>query len=152
MFKTVIFALTVLGLCLGSPVRADEAEDTAVEFVQKLGGKVTRDEKAPGKPVTTLDLSFTEVTDAGLKELAPLKNLTTLDLGYTKVTNAGLKELAPLKNLTKLYLNRTRVTDAGLNELGPLKNLTTLSLYDTKVTNAGVAELQKALPNCTISK
>ena len=33
------------------------------------------------------------MTDAGLKELAPLKNLTSLNLSDTKVTDAGVKEL-----------------------------------------------------------
>jgi hypothetical protein len=33
------------------------------------------------------------VTDAGLKELAGLKSLQALDLTFTKVTDAGLKEL-----------------------------------------------------------
>ena len=68
-------------------------EDTAVAFVQKLGGRVARDDKAPGRGVVTVYLSGTKVTDAGLKELAPLKNLTTLDLGATRVTDTGLKEL-----------------------------------------------------------
>ena len=44
-----------------------------------------------------LDLSFTQVTDAGLKELAGLKQLQVLDLAHTRVTDAGLKELAGLK-------------------------------------------------------
>ena len=43
--------------------------------------------------VTALDLSRTQVTDAGLKELAGLKQLTTLDLRGAQVTDAGLKEL-----------------------------------------------------------
>jgi Ran GTPase-activating protein (RanGAP) involved in mRNA processing and transport len=33
------------------------------------------------------------VTDAGLKELASLKNLSKLDLSDTQVTDEGLKEL-----------------------------------------------------------
>jgi hypothetical protein len=56
-----------VGLC--SPVRADEAEDKAVAFVEKLGGKVARDEKLPGKPVVRVDLFFSAVTDAGLRQL-----------------------------------------------------------------------------------
>jgi|GEM_PF-2505728 len=105
MFKITVFALAVSGLCLGSAAWADDAEDKAVAFVEKLGGTVTRelkalrkDDKALRKPVIEVQLSNTKVTDAGLKELAPLKNLTTLDLGGTNVTDAGLKELAPLKN------------------------------------------------------
>ena len=72
-----------------APVRADEAEDKAVSFVEKLRGAVTRDDKQPGKPVVEVNLGGTKVTDAGLKELAALKGLTTLHLGRTKVTDAG---------------------------------------------------------------
>ncbi len=68
-----------------------------------------------------LDLSETEVTDAGLKELAGLKSLQTLNLSYTLVTDAGLKELAGLKSLQALNLGNTQVTDAGLKELAGLK-------------------------------
>jgi len=49
--------------------------------------------------------------------LAELKNLTALDLSFTPITDAGLKELASLNNLTTLYLYGTQVTDAGLKEL-----------------------------------
>ena len=67
---------------------------------EEVRGKVTRDEKLPGKPVIGVHLSFSAAaTDVGLKELAPLKNLTSLDLAGTQVTDVGLKELAPLKNL-----------------------------------------------------
>ena len=62
--------------------RADEAEDKAVALVEKLGGKVTRDEKLPGKPVAGVALFFSAVTDAELKELAALKNLTYLDRAH----------------------------------------------------------------------
>jgi internalin A len=176
MLRTLAFALAVSGLCLCSPIQADDAEDKAVAFVEKLDGTVTRDEKAPGKPVLTVNLSYTKVTDAGLKELAALQNLNTLNLRGTQVTDAGLKELAPLKTLTTLRLGKTDVTDAGLKELAALKNLTTLGLSETKVTDvglkelatlktltalhmgktdvtdAGLKELRQALPNCQIVK
>ncbi len=46
----------------------------------------------------------------------------------------------------------TKVTDAGLVHLTGLTNLQTLNFSFTKITDAGVAELQKALPNCKISR
>ena len=69
------------------PVWADDAEDKAVTFVEKLGGSVTRNEDAPGKPVTTVSLAQTKVTDAGLKELAGFKSLTHLSLHTTFLPN-----------------------------------------------------------------
>jgi uncharacterized protein YjbI with pentapeptide repeats len=151
-FKAMVFCALVLVSMSGSAAWADEADDKAVQFIEKLGGKVTRDDKAPGKPVVGVSLFKTQVTDAGLKELAPLKNLTSLNLVGTKATDAGLKELAPLKNLTTLDLSDTKATDASLKELAPLQNLTELYLYGTKVTDAGVKEFQKALPKCKIRR
>lgn len=68
------------------------------------------------------------------------------------MSDVGLKEIARLKNLTSLGLGGTKVTDVGLKELATLNNLTTLDLSNTKVTDAGVKELQKALPDCKISR
>jgi hypothetical protein len=111
----------VLGVaCILWPValvRADDADDKAVEAVKKLGGKVMRDENAEGKPVILVDLRGTDATDATLKELKQLKQLQTLDLFKTKVTDEGLKELKDLKSLRILYVNKTKVTDAGVQEL-----------------------------------
>ncbi len=79
-----------------------------------------------------------------------LANVTHLDLAYTKITDAGLKELAKLQNLTVIYLNATQITDAGLKEVAKLQKLTKLYLFRTQITEAGVAELKKALPKCKI--
>jgi internalin A len=87
------FALGGLLLNSSAPARADDAEDKAVKFVERLGGKVIRDGKQPGKPVIGVDLIGTMMTDAGLKELATLTNLTVLHLGGTKATDAEVKEL-----------------------------------------------------------
>src|SRR6516225_677744 len=98
------FLAGCLLLLTAVPLLADEAEDKAVATVAKLGGQVTRDEKADGKPVVAVHLSGPDVTDAVLKELAPLKGLKKLVRGSTKVTDEGLKELAPLKGLQELDL------------------------------------------------
>ena len=57
------------------------AEDKAVAFVVELGGTVTRDEKAPMKPVILVRLTDTPLTDMGVKELSALKSLTTSTCG-----------------------------------------------------------------------
>jgi internalin A len=112
-------------------------------------------ELAALKGLADLDLSHTRVTDAGLKQLARLETLTALNLSHTKVTDSGLSELAALPNFTFLGLAGTKVTDVGLKKLAALnnlKNLKNLDLSQTGVTDAGVKELQKALPNCQITK
>jgi hypothetical protein len=51
-------------------------------------------EKLPAPDVSFgLDLSSTEITDAGLKKLAHLKNLAALGVCDTKVSDATVKEL-----------------------------------------------------------
>src|SRR5688572_8041561 len=133
----MVVGAVMLLACLSGAAWADEA--SAVKAVQKHGGQVYCDDKLPGKPVTAVDFTRVQVTDAGLKELAHLKQLTSLDVWGTKVTDAGLKELAHLKQLTWLRLGEAyAVTDAGLKELADLKQLTSLSLSHTQVTDGGL--------------
>lgn len=95
MVKTLAIVLVVSQLSLASSARVDEAEDKAVAFVERLGGKVSRNDKAPGRPVVEASLLFSklDLMDDVVKELTPLKNLTALDLGGTKVTDVWVKEL-----------------------------------------------------------
>src|SRR5712691_8230358 len=106
LMRTMLVGAVMLLACLSGAARADEA--SAVKAVENLGGKVTRDDKLPGKPVIAVNLTGThdtQVTDAGLKELKDLKQLTSLYLNSTKVTGAALKELKDLTQLTSLSLS-----------------------------------------------
>ena len=127
--RTMLVGVGLLLACLSGAARADEA--SAVKAVEKLGGKVTRDDKLPGNPVIGVNLG---------------------GLFPGKVTDADLKELKHLKQLTTLSLAGAQVTDAGLKELKDLKQLTWLTLIGVKVTDDGVADLQKALPGCKIGR
>ena len=98
-----------------------------------------------------LNLYGTKITDVGLVHLKGLTNLQNITLPK-QITDAGLEHLKGLTNLKKLNLNNTQITDAGLVHLKGLTNLKLLSLYKTQITDAGIAELQKALPNCKITK
>jgi len=85
----------LLGLPWSLAHAADDAEAKAVAFVEKMGGKVERDEKAEGKPVRSVNLmNRTKVTDEGLKKLAALKHLQSLNLTICfKITDAGLRAI-----------------------------------------------------------
>ena len=77
--------------------------------------------------------------------------LKMLHLGGPKITDAGLVHLKGLTKLQRLVLP-SNITDAGLVHLQGLTKLQTLGFSGTKVTETGIADLQKALPNCKISK
>ena len=118
-------------------------EQKAIDAVTKMGGKITVDEHAPGKPVVGVKLGRMPVMGAGLKASRIwLGDPTRVVLGFTGVTDAGLKELAALKRLQELNLScAAQVTDAGLKELAALKSLQSLNLGGTEVTDAGLKEL-----------
>jgi hypothetical protein len=62
------------------------------------------------------------------------------------------RRVAALGGLRSLNLAGDKVTDEGLKELAALKQLRKLVLTRTKVTDDGVAALEKALPDCKISR
>ena len=121
----------------------------AVAELEKLGAKITKDDQGQ---VIRVNLYATRITDAGLVHLKGLTNLERLLIGGNEINDTGLAHLKQLANLERLFLDKTQITDVGLGHLKSLANLKTLGLAGTKVTDAGIAELQKALPNCKITK
>src|SRR3954452_4892790 len=90
----------------------DKQEDAAIAEIRRLGGRVTFDDDAPGKPLYGVDLSETRIVDDDLATVAKLTQLKALVLNQTKVTDAGLKRIKGLVQLHSLLLDDTRVTDA----------------------------------------
>ncbi len=126
-----------------------------VSFVGLAGSSVRDSDLQPFgdalKGLRTLDLSNTQITDAGLEHLKGLTNLYSLRLDNTQITDSGLVHLKGLTNLRGiLWLSGTQVTDAGLEHLKKLTKLHFLHLSNTNVTDEGVKKLQQALPNCRI--
>src|SRR5215471_8606691 len=102
-------------LMLTAGLHADE--ESALKAVEKVRGKVERDDQVPGKPVIAVYLHNSLGKEAVLKELKDHKQLRLLNLNGSEVTDAGLKELKDLQQLRSLDLSFTRVTDAVLKEL-----------------------------------
>ena len=147
-------SVLLLVLLFGDAGWADDGEDIAlgaIEGFPRMSSRIKRDGNLEGKPIVSVDLGFTKMTDKGLKELAGLKHLKKLYLHRTEVTDTGLKVVAGFDRLEMLYLGGTKVTDAGLKELSGLKRLQLLDLRLTKVTESGAAEFQKTLPTVKIS-
>src|SRR5438045_453059 len=85
-----VAALALGGVALWKARTSATAEQQAIATIEKLGGKIFRDPKMPGKPVVGVDLSSTKVSDATLKQLTALKQVRELSL-TGPVTDAGLK-------------------------------------------------------------
>ena len=93
-----------------------------------------------------VNLSRTEITDAGLALLCRLKNLEQLRLSSPHVTDFGMANLKKLEKLRFLHLLDAPITDAGLDQLHGLTSLESVYLDRTQVTDDGIARLLEALP------
>jgi len=81
--------------------------------------------------------------DHGLASVAKLSNLQALSLSWTYVTDDGLRHIMGLTKLRWLSLGAARnVTDKGLLHLKQLKNLEDLNIEYTKTTVDGLVHLQ----------
>ena len=97
------------------------------------------------KNLTTLDLSNTQISDAGLAHFKNCKNLTTLNLYNTQISDAGLAHFKDCKNLAYLNLTNTEISDIGLTNFVECKNLTHFTLCGTKVSKIGLSRFRKNL-------
>jgi uncharacterized membrane protein len=87
-------------------------------------------------PVSNLivdaELARTKVTDAAMTTLAKnFPNLRSLDLSSTNVTSAGVKEIAHLDKLESLNLTATKVDAKDVAALRSNPNLKKLYLFET---------------------
>jgi hypothetical protein len=78
------------------------------------------------------------------------RKVNRLDLSYSQITDEGMRHVIGLDKLYWLNLEGTQVSDAGLEHLKTLTNLELLRIKNTDVTGESVKRLQQALPNCHI--
>lgn len=121
----------------------------ALDALYEHGGiLIGLDEQRPGRPVVLIDFAgHPEFQDEWLQYLMPFTELTTVRLSGTKISDAGLSQLKNLAKLSEVTLKDTPIDDAGLANLADLKQLRSLDVRGTRATPAGVAELRKRLPN-----
>jgi len=90
------------------------------------------------------------VGDAGLENLKSLPRVGKLNLSFSQVTDAGLVHLEGL-TVESVDLTQTKVTDAGLEHLKKLNGLQSVKLKGARVTGEGVSSLKDALPDLSIT-
>lgn len=94
------------------------------------------------KHLHELRIGNTKITDVGIRHLKGLIQLESLDLGGTAIGDAGLENLENLSQLRLLCVGYTRISDNGLVHLSRLSRLHTLAIGDTSITDAGLAQLE----------
>ncbi|MEM7311941.1 MAG: hypothetical protein AAF497_02195 [Planctomycetota bacterium] len=121
-----------------------------------LRGNENIDDKVIGsvgkfKTLRRFTVSFTSVTDDGLRNFQGLKRLEMLSLTGAPVTDKGMDIIGEMRQLRVLGLCKTNITDKGLKKLHGLDQLEAIVLTKTKTTKAGRDALRAALPNCRIN-
>lgn len=89
----------------GATIGVDQYRHALDEVAPALSGLITLEE---------LDLSGTDLTDAGLAKLSRLTNLKRLDLSGTRITDQGLQSLQAMSALEELSIENTAVTRSAI--------------------------------------
>jgi hypothetical protein len=93
-----------------------DREMLAVRALEKLGAKITRDEKRKGRPVIAVQLEVQPGRRIDLPCLAALTQLEELTLSGTGITDTELLQLSGLRHLRQVNLGES-VSKAGLAAL-----------------------------------
>ena len=106
------------------------ATDNDIDFVVEL------------KTVKKLDLSFTYVTDKGIKKLQQLPQLEDLTLDTAEfLTDASMAHLRANRALRRLVVRGVDITDAGMPYIGEMTGLRSLDVSYTMLGDVGLENL-----------
>jgi hypothetical protein len=142
--STVVSGSLVISLAAGSVSLAwaqgrsagSDATAYAVQRIEERGGYVVRDRDGN---ISEVSLERTWATDNDLDFVAGLKTIKTLDLSFTYVTDKGIKKLQALQQLEDLTLDTAEfLTDASMAHLRANRALRRLVVRGVDITDAGM--------------
>ena len=106
------------------------ATDNDIDFIVEL------------KTIKKLDLSFTYVTDRGIKKLQALQQLEDLTLDTAEfLTDASMAHLRANRALRRLVVRGVDITDAGMPYVGEMTGLRSLDISYTMLGDVGLEQL-----------
>jgi hypothetical protein len=106
------------------------ATDNDIDFVVEL------------RTVRKLDLSFTYVTDKGIRKLQQLQQLEDLTLDTAEfLTDAAMAHLRANRALRRLVVRGVDITDAGMPYVGEMTGLRSLDISYTMLGDVGLEHL-----------
>jgi hypothetical protein len=160
-------------------MKAAREQRTAVEAIEELGGSFFYDYQVidgcdypvDGEPpsgptclrnllgndffatVVGVYMSRKQTSDSDLELIGRLVQLKWLGIGGINISDVGLENLQRLKQLQAIGIyGTTHITDTGLESFRLLTKLQKVYLERTQVTPEGIQKLQRALPNCKITR
>ena len=99
-----------------------------------------------------LDLTNSEVTDAGLDHLQKFPNLKKLTLeNSNKVSSDGVKKLENIVSLEHLNLVGVSLDDSALDSIGKMESLLEVYLFRSGVSEEAVNNLKAARPRMFVN-
>jgi len=88
-----------------------------------------------------VNIESEKATDHCVTHLAELTQIRSLQLSYCQISDEGLRQISRMKNLRELTLIDPKITDEGLVHLRGLQLLTSLSIGGSEITGSGLARL-----------
>lgn len=120
---------------------AANAHAGIVERIEGRGGYVVRDRDGS---IVEVSLARTWATDNDVSLVADIKTIKRLDLSFTYVTDRGIRQLGQLQQLEELTLDTAEfVTDASMSHLRANPGLRRLTVRGVDITDAGMPNLTK---------
>jgi internalin A len=116
--------------------KASAADATAVQRIEARGGYVVRDRDGS---ISEVSLAHTWATDEDVNYVATIKTVKRLDLSFSLVTDKGIKELEQLHLLEDLNLETAEaLTDASMNYVKNIPTLRRLNVRGVDITDVGM--------------
>jgi oligoribonuclease (3'-5' exoribonuclease) len=114
--------------------------------IKKITPEIIQNLSGLKEQVIALKLNEIKLESDELQFLSELKHLNTLQLSGTNLTDAGLMQIKDLPDLQNLNLYGTQVTDQSLEVIGRLKNIRTITLWNTRMTHTAIRQFSKQHP------
>lgn len=165
---SVLVLVLVAGIANGAAAQSRRSSDSpvvadAIGRIEQRGGWVARDKDGTVveaslertwatdndldfvvelKTIKKLDLSFTYVTDRGIKKLQALQQLEDLTLDTAEfLTDASMAHLRANRALRRLVVRGVDITDAGMPYIGEMTGLRSLDISYTMLGDVGLEHL-----------
>jgi len=146
MRNPFLLLLTIVFIPSGFALSQDVIDESkAIEQIEGMGGRVTRDPSQTGNPV--IDVSFEDglwkIGAGDLAFLNQLEGFRTISLADPRKMDAALKENSALKGLFRTNVDVTPLPGSELQVLSNLHKLQSLRFWVTAITDDELLEVSR---------